>query len=125
MKFFDYLLSDLNSYSVYEKAQNPSTKTDEIEIFSQNFLKKPEKSVALIQPQSFNDVLKFVDFISGNRSAVIDFNALDGPEIQRAADFVGGAVCALRGHMQNVSNGIYLFSPSCTKLMTNKRKKQK
>lgn len=125
MKFFDFLISDLNSYSIYQNAQNASTKNDEFGNLMQNFLKKPDKKVAIIQPQNFSDVLRFVEFISGNRSAVVDFNALDGSEIQRSVDFVGGAVCALHGEMQNIANGIYLFAPSCTKLMTNKRKKRK
>ena len=88
-------------------------------------VKQPDKTVAVIQPFDFDDVIKFVDFISGNRSAVVDFNTLPNDELERSIDFVSGAVCALHGEMQNISNGIYLFAPNCTKLVTNKRKKSR
>lgn len=124
MKFFEHLLNDLDNYSLYKSAQTYSTKNNN-NLYLNNLVKKPDKSVAILKPENFDDILKFVKFISGNRSAVIDFNFLDGSQIQRSVDFVSGAVCALDGQMQIVANGIYLYAPSCTKLMTNKRKKQK
>ena len=123
MKFFEHLLGDLKNYSVYQKAEQGFVEQNNA--YTQNFLKKPDKSVAILKPKNFDDVLKLVRFISGNRSAVIDFNGLDGAVLMRSVDFVSGAVCALSGNIQNISNGIYLFAPTGTKLMTNKRKKQK
>ena len=120
MKFFDFLMNGFKNYSIY--SENPSTKNDNID-YPQNILKHPDKSVAIIKPNNFEDVLRFVKFVSGNRSAVVDFNNLCGEELQRCADFVSGAVCALNGTMQLISSGIYLFAPEHTKLMTNKRKK--
>ena len=125
MKFFEHLLSELDYYSVYNTSTHNSTKINTNSEFLQNNLKHPDKSVAIIQPQNFDDILRFVKFISGNRSAVIDFNYLCSDQIVRCVDFVSGAVCALDGKIQNISKGIYLFAPNCTKLMTNKRKKQK
>ena len=124
MKFFEYLFQGLQNFSVYHQNADTSTNTTEFQVPS-NFVKNPDKTVAIIQPTDFGDVVKFVDFISGNRSAVVDFNALCNNDLQRAVDFVSGAVCALHGEMQNISSGIYLFAPDCTKLVTNKRKKNK
>ena len=125
MKFFEHLFCDLDSYSVYNPSNISPIKNEGEELFLNNFQKTPEHSVALLAPNNFNEVLKFIHFISGNRSAVVDFNNLSNNEIVRAVDFVGGAVLALHGQMEKVANGIYLFTPSCTKLMINKRKKRK
>ncbi len=122
MKFWDYLLQGIDSFNISNTAPTLSTKSNINPNFYNNYVKKPEKTVAILQPQNFNEVLKFVNFISGNRSAVVDFNALNNTELVRAIDFISGAVCALKGEMQEVSKGIYLYTPSCTKLMTNKRK---
>lgn len=126
MKFLEHLFKGLESFSVYnppDKQVNIHT-TKNAKIPS-NMVKQLDKTVAVIQPFDFDDVIKFVDFISGNRSAVVDFNTLPNDELERSIDFVSGAVCALHGEMQNISNGIYLFAPNCTKLVTNKRKKSR
>lgn len=125
MKFWDYLMQGIDSFNISSTSPTLSTKSNTNPNFFNNYVKKPEKAVALLQPQNFNEVLKFVNFISGNRSAVVDFNALNSAEIMRAVDFISGAVCALKGDMQEVCKGVYLYTPSCTKLTTNKRKKQK
>ena len=123
MRFWDFLVQDFQSFDVSNSNALKTTKNDKTSVFLQKFVKTPDNSVALIQPKNFEQILEFVDFISGNRSAVIDFNMLEGENMVRSVDFVSGAVCALRGKMERVSEGIYLYAPSCTKLMTQKRKR--
>ena len=121
MRFFDYLLSDLNSY-LLDGTEKRKSELSTNSVFAENIIKKPDKSVAIIELHEFSDAVNFVQFVSGNRSAVINFNSLNANEAVRAVDFVGGAVCALNGTMQEISKGIYLFAPSGTKLKNNKRK---
>lgn len=121
MKFFDYLLNDLNSYLLDGTEKSKEQQSNNF-VFGQNLIKKPDRSVAIIELHDFSDAVNFVRFVSGNRSAVINFNALNAAETVRAVDFVSGAVCALGGTMQEISKGIYLFAPTCTKLKNNKRK---
>ena len=124
MRFWEYLVQDFRNFDVSCPSVLPSTKSDNNIGCLSKSIKKPDKKVALIQPKNFDQILEFVDFVSGNRSAVIDFNMLAGEDLVRAVDFVSGAVCALHGQMEKVSAGIYLFAPACTKLITQKRKKR-
>ena len=124
MRFWDYLIDDIGQYNIHTTPSILPTKNDN-NLFITNYLRHPDKSVAIIRPKTFDDVLRLVDFVSGNRSAVVDFNALDNATLSRAIDFLSGAVCALHGQMHSVADGIYLYAPKCTKLMTNKRKKRK
>lgn len=123
MRFWDYLVQDIHSFDISNPANIQTTKFDKTPISLQKFVKTPDKSVAIIQPTNFDQILEFIDFISGNRSAVLDFNMLQKEDMLRAIDFVSGAVCALHGKMEQVSEGIFLYVPSCTKLITQKRKK--
>ena len=123
MKFWDFLVQDMQHFDISSgTAQRTTPKRASQDFF--NTLKKPDKSVALLQPQCFEDIISFVNFVSGNRSAVVDFNNLNNADTLRCIDFVSGAVCALHGKMESICAGVYLFVPNCTKLMTQKRKKR-
>ena len=82
-------------------------------------------SVAIICPRFFQDVVDLVDFIAGGRTAVVDFNELATSSAERSIDFLSGAVFALKGSMEKVSEGLYLYAPQGVRLVkpTERRKK--
>jgi len=83
---------------------------------------RTDDSVAIINPQEFQDVVDLVDYIAKGRTAVVDFHNLATNIAERSIDFLSGAIFALGGDMQEVSRGLYLYAPSGVKLIKPKRK---
>jgi len=77
-------------------------------------LPNPSKAVRLVvfEPQSFDDVQPIVDHLKNRRPVILNMEELEKSLARRLTDFVGGAVYALDGAVQKVSNQIMLFTPA-------------
>ena len=72
-----------------------------------------EKQVkmAICQPTSFEQAEDICDLLKEKKSIIINLEYVNKDVARRIVDVVSGAVHALDGHIQKVSNAIFLIAP--------------
>lgn len=73
--------------------------------------------VMVVQPLSYNDASEIAEHLKGKKPVVVNLEKLDKATASRIFDFLSGAVFALDGSMQKVSNGIVLVVPNTMGIM--------
>ncbi len=75
--------------------------------------RQPQQQNKLISssPKSFNDCPELVDHIRDKRPVIINLEQLPSEEARRIFDFLSGAIYALDGKVQKVSESIFIFAP--------------
>ena len=68
--------------------------------------------VVLVEPSSYDEVQSICDDLRCKKPVIINFEEMDKEVAKRMVDFISGAVYALDGTIQKVSNGIVLIAPS-------------
>jgi cell division inhibitor SepF len=66
----------------------------------------------LVEPTSYDEVQSICDDLKSKKPIIINFEEMDKEVAKRMVDFISGAVYALDGTIQKVSNGIVLVAPS-------------
>ncbi|NLY43965.1 MAG: cell division protein SepF [Clostridiaceae bacterium] len=67
--------------------------------------------LVVMQPESFDDAQDIADHLKSKKPIVINLEEVEKDVARRIVDFLGGAVYALDGNIQKVSNGIFLVAP--------------
>lgn len=67
--------------------------------------------VVVVQPSKFEDAQEICDHLKSKKPVVINLESVEKEEAQRIIDFLSGAVFALDGNIQKVSNVIFLVAP--------------
>ena len=73
--------------------------------------------VVVVQPLSYNDASEIAEHLKSKKPVVVNLEKLDKATASRIFDFLSGAVFALDGSMQKVSNGILLVVPNTMGIM--------
>lgn len=75
--------------------------------------------VVLVEPVSYDDVQNICDNLKSKKPIIINFENIEKDTARRMVDFISGAVYALDGNIQKVSNGIVLVAPSNVDILGN------
>ncbi|MDD4371218.1 MAG: cell division protein SepF [Anaerostipes sp.] len=67
--------------------------------------------VYVIKPQDFTEAQTAADLLKEGKTVVINLEGVELTIAQRSIDFVGGAVYAINGTLQAVSNNIFIAAP--------------
>ena len=67
--------------------------------------------MAICQPTSFEQAEDICDLLKEKKSIIINLEYVNQDFARRIVDVVSGAVHALDGHIQKVSNAIFLIAP--------------
>ena len=67
--------------------------------------------VVVLQPTTYNDATEIAGHLKEKKPVVVNLEKLDKDTARKIVDFLSGAVYALDGSMQKVSNGILLLVP--------------
>lgn len=67
--------------------------------------------VVVIQPLTYSDSQEIADHLKAKKPVVVNLEKVDKEVARKVVDFLSGAVYALDGSMQKVSNGILLLAP--------------
>lgn len=73
--------------------------------------------VFVVQPLNYNDACEIAEHLKAKKPVVVNLEKLDKTTASRIFDFLSGAVFALDGSMQKVSNGILLVVPNTMGIM--------
>ena len=67
--------------------------------------------VVVIQPTSYADAQEIADHLKSKKPVVVNLEKIDRESAGKIVNFLSGAVYALGGSMQKISNGILLLAP--------------
>ncbi len=67
--------------------------------------------LVVMSPESFEDARDIANHLKNKKPVVINLESVDRSISQKIVDFLSGAVYALDGNIQKVSNGIFLIAP--------------
>lgn len=81
--------------------------------------------VVVIQFLNFDDAKDAADHLKNRKPIVANLEKLDNDTTRRVVDFLSGAVYGVGGKIQNVSNRIFLITPSNVEVTGNYRESAK
>ncbi len=67
--------------------------------------------MVITQPTSFEQSEEICNYLKERKSIIVNLEYVNKDVARRIVDFVSGAVHALDGHIQKVSNAIFLIAP--------------
>ncbi len=67
--------------------------------------------VVVVQPVTFEDSKEIADHLKTKKPIVVNLENIDREVAKQIIDFLSGAVYALDGNIQRISNGIFLIVP--------------
>ena len=67
--------------------------------------------VVVVQPVTFEDSKEIADHLKTKKPIVVNLENIDRDIAKQIIDFLSGAVYALDGNIQRISNGIFLIVP--------------
>lgn len=67
--------------------------------------------LVVMQPETFEEARDIANHLKSKKPVVMNLEAVDRDVQRRIVDFLSGAVFALDGNIQKVSNGIFLIAP--------------
>ncbi|MBQ9313849.1 MAG: cell division protein SepF [Clostridia bacterium] len=105
----------------YEDEENQETPVEEKGFLSSAINKKNSKvvgmpglqqvQVIISQPSTFEQSEEICDHLKEKKSIILNLEYVNKDVARRIVDFVGGAVFALDGTIQKISNSIFLVAP--------------
>ena len=70
-----------------------------------------QMKVVVIQPESFEEARDITNHLKSKKPIVVNLESVEKEVARRIVDFLSGAVYALDGDIQKISNGIFLIVP--------------
>ena len=122
-KVLDFLGLEPNGEEEYEDEVNNNYENEvenEDEVEERGFFKRnkvvsmpqvQQVKMVITQPTSFDQSEEICGYLKEKKSVIINLEYVNKDVARRIIDFVAGAVNALDGHMQKISNAIFLVAP--------------
>ena len=67
--------------------------------------------MVITQPTSFEQSEEICNYLKERKSVIVNLEYVNKDVARRIVDFISGSVHALDGHIQKVSNAIFLVAP--------------
>ena len=67
--------------------------------------------MVISQPTTFDQSEEICEFLKEKKSVIVNLEYVNKDVARRIVDFISGGVFALDGHIQKVSNSIFLIAP--------------
>ena len=101
-----------------EFSNSPALEADESETLDSGKRNKVVKihttaqlKLVVMLPECFEDARDIANHLKSKKPVVMNLESVDRDVARRIVDFLSGAVYALDGNIQKVSNGIFLIAP--------------
>lgn len=79
---------------------------------------KSGSKVLVVEPEFFNDAPVICDNLKGNKTVVVNLENADYEDGRKIFDFLNGAVYALDGTIQKISENVFILAPSTVDVIT-------
>ncbi len=94
--------------------EEESEETEKKGFFKSRVVSMPQVQqvrMVITQPTTFEQSEEICGYLKEKKSVIINLEYVNKDVARRIIDFVAGAVNALDGHMQKISNAIFLVAP--------------
>ena len=112
---------DIDDDYAYEEEEEQTTPVEEKGFLSSTLNRKKNNvvgmpglqqvQVIISQPSTFEQSEEICDHLKEKKSIILNLEYVNKDVARRIVDFVGGAVFALDGTIQKISNSIFLVAP--------------
>ena len=121
-KVLDFLGVETGDQEEYDEMNNEYVNNEEEneEVEERGFFKRgkvvsmpqvQQVRMVITQPTTFDQSQEICGYLKERKSVIINLEYVNKDVARRIIDFVAGAVNALDGHMQKISNAIFLVAP--------------
>lgn len=76
-----------------------------------------QMKVVVMQPENFDEARDITNHLKDRKPIVVNLEAVEKEVARRIVDFLSGAVFALDGDMEKITNGIFLLVPHNVAIM--------
>ena len=113
----EYIENDNENVYEYSYDKEIEEETEEKGFFGKKFGKvvsmpAPQQvKMVITQPTTFEQSEEICNYLKEKKSVIVNLEYVNKDVARRIVDFISGAVHALDGHIQKVSNAIFLVAP--------------
>ena len=72
---------------------------------------KGTSKMILLEPRAYSEATQIADYLKKRSTVVLNLKRVTKEQAKRITDFVSGAIYALGGSMEKISNGTFLCAP--------------
>lgn len=108
---------EINEYEAEETTEPEADDFDDRRIWGRrsskvvNLPQSQQIKMVISQPTSFEQSESICDLLKEKKSVIVNLEYVNKDIARRIIDVISGAVHALDGHMQKISNSIFLIAP--------------
>ena len=113
----DYEELENEGYEYEEEDQQEEPVNEERRLFGRknkvvNMPQAHQIKMVISQPTTFEQSEEICNYLKERRSVIVNLEYVNKDVARRIVDFISGAVHALDGHIQKISNSIFLIAPT-------------
>lgn len=110
------------------KTNQPEQKIEKVEEKKESIVEKDAglsvqaeigRNIAVFAPVSLEELGGIVDFTRKRLAAIVNLTNLTNSDIEKALQFLDGAMYAMRGQVSQLDSKLYLVAPAGTATITN------
>ena len=108
---------EIDNEDIYELEDEKEEQVEERGLFGSkkskivNMPQVQSVKMVITQPTSFEQSEELCNYLKEKKSIIVNLEYVNKDVARRIIDFLSGAVHALNGHIQKVSNSIFLIAP--------------
>ena len=109
---------EVENYEAQEEVENEEEEQEERKLWGRRNNSKvvsmpqvQQVKMVISQPTNFEQAANICDLLKQKKSVIVNLEYVNKDVARRIIDVVSGAVHALDGHMQKISNSIVLIAP--------------
>ena len=108
---------ELDEEENYEEEIEEDEEDDERKLFGRknkviNMPQANQIKMVISQPTTFEQSEEICQYLKERKSCIVNLEYVNKDVARRVVDFISGGVYALNGHIQKVSNSIFLIAPA-------------
>ena len=101
----------------YDEEEIEDNETEERKLFGRknkvvNMPQTQQIKMVISQPTTFEQSEEICNYLKERKSVIVNLEYVNKDIARRIVDFVSGAVHAVDGHIQKISNSIFLIAPT-------------
>lgn len=101
----------------YDEEEIEDTEVEERKLFGRknkvvNMPQTQQIKMVISQPTTFEQSEEICNYLKERKSVIVNLEYVNKDIARRIVDFVSGAVHAVDGHIQKISNSIFLIAPT-------------
>jgi cell division inhibitor SepF len=85
---------------------------------------RQKAEIVIVEPNSFGEAREIAEILKQKKSIIINMRKAEKELARRIIDFLSGISCAIDGHVQQITETIFLFTPGNIEVVTPFRKEK-